>query len=71
MKGRRCVLKDCSIIEDGAILPPETTVASFMCFTAEGKLEGGQGNPNYVPATMQDQMVDYTKSFYEHFVRLP
>lgn len=70
-KGRRCVLKDCCVIEDGAILPPETTVASFMSYTVHGKLEGGQGNPNCVPATMQDQMVDYTKSFYEHFVRLP
>ncbi|CAD7086044.1 unnamed protein product [Hermetia illucens] len=65
--GRRCVLKDCCIIEDGAILPPETTVASFMRYTAAGTIEGGQGNPDHVPPAMQDQMVDFTKSFYEHF----
>lgn len=69
--GRRCVLKDCCIIEDGAVLPPETTVASYMRYTAKGTIEGGQGNPNFVPAAMQDQMVDFTKSFYEHFIRLP
>ncbi|XP_073821843.1 dynactin 5, p25 subunit [Musca autumnalis] len=69
--GRRCVLKDCCIIEDGAVLPPETTVGSYMRFTAKGTIEGGQGNPNFVPTAMQDHMVDYTKSFYEHFVRAP
>ncbi|XP_011199836.1 dynactin subunit 5 [Bactrocera dorsalis] len=69
--GRRCALKDCCIIEDGAVLPPETTVASYMRYTAKGTIEGGQGNPNFVPAAMQDQMVDYTKSFYEHFLRNP
>lgn len=67
-QGRRCVLKDCCIIEDGAILPPETTVASFMKFTKRGTIEGGQGNPNYVPPGMQDLMVEYTKSYYEHFI---
>ncbi|XP_055390579.1 dynactin subunit 5 [Condylostylus longicornis] len=65
--GRRCVLKDCCIIEDGAILPPETTVAGFMRYTKEGLIEGGQGNPNYVSPAMQDQMIDFTQSFYEHF----
>ncbi|KAL9926907.1 dynactin subunit 5 [Glossina fuscipes] len=69
--GRRCTLKDCCIIEDDAVLPPDTTVASYMRYTAKGSLEGGQGNPNFVPAAMQDQMIDYTKSFYEHFVRSP
>ncbi|XP_018783418.1 PREDICTED: dynactin subunit 5 [Bactrocera latifrons] len=69
--GRRCALKDCCIIEDGAVLPPETTVASYMRYTAKGTIEGGQGNPNFVPAAMQDQMVDYTKSFYDHFLRNP
>ncbi|CAG9800472.1 unnamed protein product [Chironomus riparius] len=65
--GRRCVIKDCSIIEDGAILPPETTLASFMKFTKEGKIEGGQGTES-VPPAMLDLMVDFTKSFYEHFI---
>ncbi|GAB0092668.1 dynactin subunit 5 [Sergentomyia squamirostris] len=66
--GRRCVLKDCCMIEDNAVLPPETTVASFMRFTANGTIEGGQGNPNFVPAAMQDLMMDYTRGYYEHFI---
>lgn len=66
-QGRRCVIKDCCIIEDGAVVPPETTVASFMKFTAKGTIEGDQGNPNFVPASMQDLMVDFTKSYYENF----
>lgn len=70
-QGRRCVLKDCCVIEDGAVLPPETTVSSYMRYTARGTIEGGQGNPYFVPAAMQDEMINYTKSFYEHFVRAP
>lgn len=70
-QGRRCILKDCCIIEDGAVLPPETTVASFMKFTKKGTIEGGQGNPDFVPPGMQDLMIDYTKSYYEHFIPLP
>ncbi|EAT40725.1 AAEL007566-PA [Aedes aegypti] len=66
--GRRCVLKDNCIIEDGAILPPETTVASYMRYTVDGRIEGGQGNPDFVPHAMQDLMVEYTKSYYEHFI---
>ncbi|XP_017152735.1 dynactin subunit 5 [Drosophila miranda] len=69
--GRRCVIKDCCIIEDGAVMPPETTVSSYMRYTAKGTIEGGQGNPYFVPAAMQDEMIKYTKSFYEHFVRTP
>lgn len=35
----------------------------------EGTIEGGQGNPDgYVPAAMQDLMVDFTKNYYEHFI---
>lgn len=67
LQGRRCVLKDCCIIEDNAILPPETTVASFMRFKADGRMEGGQGS-DFVPLMMQDLMIDFTKSYYEHFV---
>ncbi|EDV30722.1 uncharacterized protein Dana_GF14899 [Drosophila ananassae] len=69
--GRRCTLKDCCVIEDGAVLPPETTVSSYMRYTKKGTIEGGQGNPYFVPAAMQEEMINYTKSFYEHFVRTP
>ena len=61
------MIKDCSIIEDGAILPPETTLASFMKFTKDGSICGGQGTES-VPPAMLDLMVDFTKSFYEHFI---
>lgn len=71
LQGRRCVLKDCCIIEDGAIVPPETTVASFMRYTADGGIEGGHGGQNEVPPAMQELMIDYTKSYYEHFIPAP
>lgn len=60
-------MKDCCIIEDNAILPPETTVASYMRFKADGTIEGGQGS-DYVPVMMQDLMVDFTKSYYDRFI---
>lgn len=66
--GRRCTLKDCCIVEDGAVVPPETTIASFMRFTKDGTIEGGQGNLAFVPSAMQEQMTEFTKSYYEHFV---
>ena len=31
-QGRRCVLKDCCRIEDGAVLPPDTVVPPFTIF---------------------------------------
>lgn len=62
------MIKDCTIIEDGAILPPETTLASFMKFTKDGKIIGGQGNDGGVPPAMQDMMVDFTRSYYDHFI---
>lgn len=71
MQGRRCQLRDCCIIEDGAVVPPETTVASYMKFTKNGTIEGGQGNPNFVPAAMQDLMIEFTKSYYENFTPVP
>jgi dynactin-5 len=61
------VIKDCTIIEDNAVLPPETTLASFMKFNKDGTIEGGQGTES-VPAAMQDLMVDFTKSYYDHFI---
>ena len=61
------MIKDCSIIEDGAILPPETTLASFMKFTKDGKIEGGQGGES-VPPAMLEIMTDFTKSYYDHFI---
>lgn len=61
------MIKDCSIIEDGAVLPPETTVASFMRYTKEGTIEGAQGSQE-VPPAMMEMMTEFTKSYYEHFI---
>lgn len=62
-QGRRCVLKDCCMIEDGAILPAETVVSSFTRYG---------GSPARVvadlPEATQDLMIDFTKNYYQHFV---
>lgn len=71
IQGRRCTIRDCCIIEDGAVVPPETIVGSFTKFTAKGSIEGDQGNPNFVPPAMQDVMIDFTKSYYENFKAAP
>lgn len=42
-----------------------------MRYTADGGIEGSQGGPNEVPTAMQDLMIDYTKSYYEHFIPAP
>lgn len=38
-----------------------------MRFKEDGTIEGGQGS-DYVPVMMQDLMVEFTKSYYEHFI---
>jgi dynactin-5 len=38
-----------------------------MKFTKDGKIVGGQGDES-VPPAMQDMMVDFTKSYYDHFI---
>ncbi|XP_012270314.1 dynactin subunit 5 isoform X2 [Orussus abietinus] len=61
--GRRCILKDCSYIEDGAVVPPETVIPSFTRFS---------GNPAVcvedLPECTQDLMLDFTKDYYQHFL---
>lgn len=68
IQGRRCELRDCCVIEDNAILPPETKVASFMRYSADNTINGGQGNSDSVPPAMQDLMIEFTKSYYDHFI---
>lgn len=41
-----------------------------MRYTADRGIEGGQGD-QLVPPAMQDLMIDYTKSYYEHFIPTP
>lgn len=60
--GRRCVLKDCCMIADNTVLPPETVVPAFCIFDGVPGLYSGE-----LPECTQDLMVDYTKSYYQHF----
>ncbi|GLV35621.1 Dynactin 5 p25 subunit [Carabus blaptoides fortunei] len=61
--GRRSILKDCCIIEDNTILSPETVVPPFTRYSGSpGKCIGE------APECMQDLMIDYTRSYYQHFV---
>lgn len=49
-------------------MPPETTIASYMRYTADGRVEGGQGNPDFVPHAMMDLMTEFTRSYYDNFI---
>jgi len=60
--GRRCILKDCCMVEDNTILPPETVVPSFTRFAGSPGLYSGD-----LPECTQDSMIDFTRSYYEHF----
>jgi len=63
--GRRCVLKDCCAIGDNTVLGPETCVPCFAFYS---------GSPGVYtteqPDCTQDLMIEYTKSYYEHFLPL-
>lgn len=63
LQGRRCILKDCCMIADDTVLPPETVVSPFTVYS---------GSPGHsveeLPEAMQDLMIDYTKSFYQHYI---
>jgi dynactin-5 len=61
-QGRRCVLQDCCMIEDGAIVPPETVVPTFARFAGSPARKIGE-----LPENTQDVMIDFTKSYYQHF----
>ncbi|XP_065220090.1 dynactin subunit 5 [Planococcus citri] len=61
--GRRCILKDCSMIADGTVLPPETVVPSFARYGGSPGVYVGE-----LPECTQELMIDYTRSYYQHFV---
>ncbi|KAK4887553.1 hypothetical protein RN001_003824 [Aquatica leii] len=63
--GRACVLKDCCIIEDNAIIAPETTIPPFTKYGGSPGTQVGS-----VPECQQDLMIDFTRSYYQHFVPL-
>ena len=60
--GRRCVLKDCCMIEDGAVLPPETVVPALTRYAGSPARRVGE-----LPECSQDMMVDFTKTYYKNF----
>ena len=61
--GRRCVLKDCCALADNTVLAPETTVPSFAYYSGSpGTYTAEQ------PDCTQDIMIEYTKSYYQHFL---
>ena len=63
IQGRRCILKDCCMIADNTVLPSETVVSPFTVYS---------GSPGHctdeLPEATQDLMIDYTKSFYQHYI---
>jgi len=61
--GRRCVLKDCCYIEDNSVVPPETVVPTFTRFSGSPAKRTGE-----LPENTQDIMMDFTKSYYAHFI---
>ena len=75
--GRRCTIRDCCYIEDGTILPPETVVPAFSrwppgkLFENDILLARYSGSPGKsvgeLPECSQDMMIDFTKSYYQHF----
>uniref|UniRef100_A0A1B6DP10 Dynactin subunit 5 n=1 Tax=Clastoptera arizonana TaxID=38151 RepID=A0A1B6DP10_9HEMI len=63
--GRRCVLKDCCMIEDNTILAPETVVPSYTVYSGSPGLCTGE-----LPECTQELMIDFTRSYYQHFLPL-
>lgn len=61
--GRRCVLKDCCVIADDSILAPETVVPPFTRYSGSPAMQVGE-----VQECQQDLMIDFTRSYYQHFV---
>ncbi|KAG1714456.1 Dynactin subunit 5 [Nymphon striatum] len=61
--GRRCVLKDCCVIADNTVLAPETVVPTFTMYSGSP----GQYTED-IPECKQDLMIDFTKSYYQHYL---
>eukprot|EP00794_Sanderia_malayensis_P009287 gene9287-10267_t len=61
--GRRSVLKDCCVIADNTVLPPETVVPPFTVMSGSPAKAVAE-----LPECTQENMVDLTRSFYQHFI---
>jgi len=61
--GRRCVLKDCCMVADNTVLAPETVVPSFAIYSGSPGL-----HTRDQPDCTQDLMIEFTKSYYQHFL---
>lgn len=51
------------MIGDNTVLAPDTVVPSFAHYSGSPGKQVGQ-----LPVCTQDLSIDYTKSFYDHFV---
>ncbi|CAG0917310.1 unnamed protein product [Notodromas monacha] len=60
--GEKSVLKDCCIIEDGTVIPPQSVVPAFAIYSGNPGRQIGEA-----PESMEDLMMEYTRSFYRHF----
>jgi len=60
--GKHCILKDCCVITDGTVLPQGSVVPAFAVFSGVPGLFTDEA-----PECSQDLMIDFTKSYYEHF----
>lgn len=61
-QGRRSVLRDCCVIEDNTVLAPETVVPPFTRYGGSPGMHVGD-----VPECQVDLMIDFTRSYYQHF----
>ncbi len=61
-QAKRSILKDCCIIEDGTVIPPDTVVPAFAVMSGNPGRQVGEA-----PEAMEDLMTEYTRSFYRHF----
>lgn len=56
-------MKDGCVIEDNTVLAPETVVPPFSRYGGSPGVQVGT-----LPEVQPDIMVDYTRSYYQHFL---
>ena len=56
-------LQDCCVIEDNTVLAPETVVPTFARYAGSPAKRVAD-----LPENTQEIMIDFTKSYYNHFL---